>query len=639
MPHCTPPACRILLAAAMLASTATAQLPKPVDGPPSWGVADNDTVSIYWGFDNQATPFAHHINSVVPAWYTFQVNDGFTQGATPVQWFANVNGHTGVVGIAGTGSPRAAVLNLQIENDPRVHWIKVFYLQFDCTAGASSSVVGSLKQDLSQYKRLSMTENSVALSSGWVRTTINAELLPQPAYEAISFALTETALATAGIDNLFVHSKCVKPWNDEDGEALGEIDAAQSPIDLLAAGVAQSEAAAVTEDLQGLRTYWVSSSGSALSTQQNLYRLTSNGQFSGAPIVIGNNTTSTPLGITSLTTETLPNGQQFVHGIRDSRLANGNIEILSINATTGTIQSTVALANTALALPAPPNRFGIVFYPPGNTGAGSFWITDNQSTSGTQGSAYEFDRNGSLLNPVAGSPHTLQNQLPLSVVGGGYDPLKGSLYFMSAQPQVTPLGSTRTNGFEISAYNLQPTGVVFFGDLTRPDAGGPGGTAKSMSVYRRSNGDWRAACIVIANGRSILYELKGPYRFGFNLLGRCGMQGLPMRGSNNFQVTLSGVPHATGAVLYSGFSNQNFGSTPLPFSLAPFGLIESTISVSLDMSGVFQPVINGSCVTSLPLPPVGLLPSNLALFFQWIVFDPTVPQGIASSQAGKTLIY
>lgn len=313
---------------------------------------------------------------------TFQVNDGFTQGATPVQWFANVNGHTGVVGIAGTGSPRAAVLNLQIENDPRVHWIKVFYLQFDCTAGASSSVVASLKQDLSQYKRLSMTENSVALSSGWVRTTINAELLPQPAYEAISFALTETALATAGIDNLFVHSKCVKPWNDEDGEALGEIDAAQSPIDLLAAGVAQSEAAAVTEDLQGLRTYWVSSSGSALSTQQNLYRLTSNGQFSGAPIVIGNNTTSTPLGITSLTTETLPNGQQFVHGIRDSRLANGNIEILSINATTGTIQSTVALANTALALPAPPNRFGIVFYPPGNTGAGSFWITDNQSTSG-----------------------------------------------------------------------------------------------------------------------------------------------------------------------------------------------------------------------------------------------------------------
>ena len=31
--------------------------------------------------------------------------------------------------------------------------------------------------------------------------------------------------------------------------------------------------------------------------------------------------------------------------------------------------------------------------------------------------------------------------------------------------------------------------------------------------------------------------------------------------------------------------------------------------------------------------------ANVPLFFQWVVFDPTVPPGVAMSQAGKTLIY
>jgi hypothetical protein len=137
----------------------------------------------------------------------------------------------------------------------------------------------------------------------------------------------------------------------------------------------------------------------------------------------------------------------------------------------------------------------------------------------------------------------------------------------------------------------------------------------------------------------VLYEQKGPYRFGFNQLGRIGMRGLPMRGSTSFQVSLNGITRATGAILYAGFNNVRNGSVPLPYSLAQFGLLESNISVSLDMNSVFLPVINGTCNATIPLLPPGASPPNVPLFFQWVVFDPSVRNGVATSQAGKVLIY
>src|SRR5206468_2852770 len=117
-----------------------------------------------------------------------------------------------------------------------------------------------------------------------------------------------------------------------------------------------------------------------------------------------------------------------------------------------------------------------------------------------------------------------------------------------------------------------------------PVTGHAGGVLLDFSVYRRNNGDFRAPCIVSANNTTLLYELKGPYRFGWNLLGQCGMDGdPPMRGATNFRVTLTGVPNATGAVLEAGFSNRRAGAVALPFNLGFVGLHESNISVSLDM--------------------------------------------------------
>jgi hypothetical protein len=657
---------RGLFAMATLAAVGLSQLPKPVDGPPWWGVSDNDTVSIYWGFDIQATPYLHHANSVVPPWYIYPSppNDGFTHPA-PITWLPTVTSHTGCIGFTGNGTPLSAVLSLVVDNDPRVDWIKVFFVQVDVTDTATETVVSAIREVLGQYKRVSMSEEKVSLGSGWSRVTINAELLPQPDWEAVDFTLTETALGTVAIDNLFVSSKCIKPPPDQGGDALSDVDANQPAIPLAPVNV-RCQAVAVTEDAAGVRSYWVSAAAqpSPGSTHQ-LLRLDPAGNPLGPATSVGAFSAASPLGLTGLTVERVagPTLQNLVYGVRDNRILNGQIEILKIDASVPTpvILATVPLQLTGLALPPAPNRFGLTFFPPGNTGAGSFWLIDNQAQPGP-GSAYEFARNGALLRPSAATASNLFNRLPPQVVGSGYDELTGMLYFMSSAPRQTPAGVTRTNGLEYSAYDYQPTGVQFFGDLTIPDplpgSGSPGGVASAMHVYRRHhptnpalNGLWRAAVIVLTGPAGsqtpTLYELKGPYRFGWNLLGHCGMAGdPPMRGATNFQVTLTGVPHANFAVLYAGFSNTTYGTFSLPLNLGPgpgnvgiAGLEESNISVSLDLSSVLLPVTNGSVAYRVPLLPAGVGPANVPLFFQWVVFDPSTPFGLATSQCGKTLIF
>jgi hypothetical protein len=641
------------LAAAVLAAAAAAQLPKPVDGPPWWGVSDNDTVSIYWGFDNGATPYAHHPNSVVPPWYVFpSPDDGFVHPA-PLTWLPTVTSHTGCIGFAGTGTPLGAVLSLVVDNDPRVNWIKVFFVQVDVTDSATEKVVSAIREVLGQYKRVSLSDSSVALGSGWSRVTINAELLPQPDWEAMDFTLTEQALGTVAIDNLFVSSKCVAPPPDQKGDAMSDVDAGQPRIQL---ANTRNQAVAVTEDAAGVRSYWVGASAQpTVGAPHQLLRLDPAGATLSTTNV-GSFSAGSPLGLTALTVERLTPSLSNVYGVRDDRATTGSIDIVGVS-TAGAALPTVSLQFAGLPLPPAPHRFGLTFFPPGNTGAGSFWLVDDQDQPGFVGSAYEFARNGALLSSTAAGS-SLFNRLPRQVVGSGYDELTGMLYFMSNDPRQTPLGITRTNGLEYSAYDYQPTGVQFFGDLTIPDPNGPGGAAVAMHVYRRHdpvnpalNGAWRAAVIALAgpagSQQQFLYELKGPFRFGWNLLGRCGMSGgPPMRGITNFQVTLTGVPRATFAMLYAGFSNTVFGTFSLPLNLGPgpgnvgiAGLEESNISVSLDLSSVLLPVNNGSVAYTVPLLPAGVGPANVPLFFQWVVFDPSTPFGLATSQCGKTLIF
>jgi hypothetical protein len=380
-------------------------------------------------------------------------------------------------------------------------------------------------------------------------------------------------------------------------------------------------------------TYWVAGRNNAGLTNP-VYRLTPTGVAAGSPVQLVSAQVA-PLGTTDLAVARIRSAagvtQTYVYGILDQRPNTGPIELFAIDVATGQVDPlrTVTIAAGA-AIPQQP--LGLAYSPHGDLGNGSFWITDQI------GNAYEFARTGALLR-------TLLNRLPQNVTGAAYDPLTAKFYWFSSVPrQPVPGRITQVNGFETSAYDFNPTGVEFFGDLRIPNPGGPpGGVARGLEVLRRGNGDFRLICVQQINTplgpSSVVRTIAGPYAFGWNLLGRCGMRGTPMEGAQNFQVTLSGVPRARFAVLYAGFSNTTFAGQQLPYNLGPFGMDESNVSVALQMNSVLLPVVNGNVAYTVPLLPPGSGLAYVSMFFQWVVFDPSAPGGVATSQAGKTVIY
>ncbi len=614
---------------ALLGSTLLAQVPVPVNPPPWWRTQDNVTVSLAWDFSGPA-PLTPTL-VVAPPWYNPAVTQAAPSG--PLQIIPVLNGHTDVLGIAGNGTPRSARLDLTVDNDPHLNWIKIFWFQFDEFEGASGSVVEAIRQDLGKYKRSSVTTKSTSLGGGWNRVTVSAQLIPQPDDEGIDFAFTEAAFGSAAIDNLFVNSKCVKVSDsDQDGDAFGE-PAGSAPIDLTQqTGATRCLAAAVTEGPGPAfpRTYWVSALASSLpGATHQVFQLNSAG-FPIGTTTLPDTLAAAPNGASDLAVETVAGGGgtsfQVVYALVDLRTTPGGNVLLRAIDTNGVLNAARTVVLTGFP-PVPPQQFGLAFNPHGNQGTGTFLVTAPQ-TGLPSGHAYEFDRAGNLLRTAT--------NLPLGVVGAGYDEIFGNYYWFSNQPQATPTGLVQTNGAEWSAYDFEPTGTTFYGNLQLPNPGGSrGGEASGLEVYRRANGQFHAVCVVqiAAQNRSYLYELKGPFRFGPSLLGTCGMQGLPFAGSNNFAVTLAGVPSATFAMLYAGFSRQQ-----VPFSLAQFGLDETNVLIGLDMNSTLQlPTAPGEFAFTLPPLPAGF--ANVPMFFQWVIFDPVVPGGVSMSKAGKTLIY
>ena len=134
--------------------------------------------------------------------------------------------------------------------------------------------------------------------------------------------------------------------------------------------------------------------------------------------------------------------------------------------------------------------------------------------------------------------------------------------------------------------------------------------------------------------------IEAPFAFGLGMKGRMAMRGgLPAFGNANFALALEGCPRALVAQLYLGFSNTSTGGISLPLDLLPLGLDESDLCIDPSMSFPAQLVTNGSAVQPLPLPPPSPLFSNVDAWFQWIVLDPTVTAGVATSQAGGTRLY
>lgn len=609
---------------------------EPKDPPPWWGVNDEDTVSLHWDFNSAVTPL-QPTQQILPSWYAPLPGPGNNWGFTNsgnITWLPALAGNTGVLGFTGTGT--GTIANL-IDNDFRPYWIKIFFVQFDSFAAGSSTVTASVLKDLAKYKRGIIEEKTEPLANGWTRTTLGMYLIPQPVNEEIDFTLTETALNSVAIDNLFVNSKCVKPPPDEKGAALGEVDTAMSFNLTTATGTACTAVVATEDNAQQL-TFWVA--GRTTGNSDQVQRLSPAGTAVGTPIAMP--TPTQPLGgVADLAVVKVPQPgpvpsvRTFVYGVLDRRATGNVVDLVAIDADlpVPTVVPALQITLPAVAITG-PGPLALTYSPHGDLGRGTFWIADQA------GNVSEVTRLGGV---VLRTLTNAQHGIPLGITGAAFDPMTAQFYWFVGLPQPTPQGPTQIALFEHDGYSLQPTGVQFLGDRSLANPGGfPGGIARGLEVLRRDNGDFRLLCVQQVGAQTFLRALKGPWRYGWSMLGRMAMRGgLPMQGNALWQVALRGVPRAVGAICFAGFDNQTFLGQPLPLPLLGLGMDESQLSLSLTGaldSGVV-PVIGGNATWNVPMPPPGTIPSGTPVFFQWLVFDPTVTAGIAGSQAGETVIY
>lgn len=617
------------LCAGALLAQASALLHAQQDAPPWWGVADNNTVSLAWDFEGPAPLQPSFVRA--PAWYNPAVTSLLPSPGIVV--LGGVPGHGQVLALVGNGTPRSESISLKVDNDPRPYWIKEFWVQFEANESATGSIRAKLREALSSptnpYKRADIVETEEALGGGWARVTVQANLIPQPWDEDIDWSVFESALGSDMIDNLFVNSRCVAPPPDETGDALGLVESS-TLIDLaVATGNPNCFAACAFTTLAGTRRYFVSAQSPVATQQLLVYEVL--GPTAASPITAAIQPAPLPVSLHDLALADIPGRGQLIFGVADERNTPG-VSALTLKALNPNVVPAVFVSTADIQLqgfPAglqPP--FGLAFNPDGAQGAGTFWITERT------GIAIEYRINGAPTGEVINAGEGM----PLGVVGAGYDRFTGMLYWWSQRPTAGPVGPVQVCGFEHSLYNQRPTGVEFFGDLTL--AGAPaGGIATGMEVYRRAGDDLRMLVVTNIGGRSVMYEMKGPFRYGWSLEGRIGMDGgVPFRGNNTWGVTLRGVPDANFAMLFLGFSNSAYGGQQLPLYLGTLGLPETAIAVALDLQATLRPIVNGGTREPVPIPALPGL-QGVPMFSQWLILDPTVPQGLTMSQAGKTIVW
>lgn len=620
------------LALGLFAAHAVAQ--DPVDPPPWWGVSDDQTVSLSFTFPvtfPNGSPDPVPTFAVTPPWYN---NPTPWTASGNIEWLANLSGHTGVLGITGGGS---ATLDLFVDNDPHLDWVKIFWFQFDHFEGASGEITNTIAESLSDYGRAAVTEETVSIGSGWERTTVSAELIPQPNDETIAFTFLENLTADIGIDNLHVSSKCVKPRPDEEGEALGKVmgitNLSQST------GGRECRALAVTRGTPTNpgRKLWAAVDGISPQLPIEILQLNALGLPTGIVTPLPTTTTQAPLGPLDMTVERIRLGanlfQEFVYVLTDRRPIGGNVRIERLDANAGGTLSGTTILQTVPLLP--NQRLSMTFDPTGDVGAGSFWVAGPVGAVG-QWRAFEYDRAGVLLTDGAGIPININ--VPAQTVGLSYDETLGNFYAFSKDPVITGNGiQIQCNGTEISGFTGNETGVKFCGDLTLTGAAfPPGGVASSMSSYRTFGGlqsELRFVCVVDAGQDQFVYEIAGPFRYGYSRFGTIGMQNGPPFLNSSFDVTLRGVPHSAFAMMFLGT-----GVTNVPLSPGIQAEAVASILPPLVDTGFLTPVQPGRFSFTIGLPNTPTL-AYAETFYQWIVLDTTAPGFLGFTQAGKTVIY
>jgi hypothetical protein len=618
------------LALAALCATAAAQT--PVDAPPWWGVQDEVTVSIAWDFDNgggQLPPQQPDFQVAAP-WY--QNNTPWSATGTPLQFLPTFQGHQGVYALVGNGTPISATLDLFVDNDPHLDWVKLFWIQYDEYDQTGVGLSAQIQQQLTKYGRAAVTEEREAIGNGWDRVTISAELVPQPDDEALDWRFVESALGTVAIDNVFVNSRCVKPRPDEVGDAMGRVtNGATQAINLTLQTGRTCRAVAVTRGnaVNPGRRLWVAAVGQP-GQSHTVFELTANGQTTIASTNLPTSVAAAPFGPMDMAVETveLPTGvfQEWVYVL--VRLSTGDLVIRAIDATTNQIDPSRTRQVPAGAAPfATGQKLGLAFDPDGDNGNGSFWVTGQTTIQPIAYRALEYAASGVPVAPINAF------DVPTETNGFAYDATLGNFYCFSMEPVQRASGAiSQVNGYEISGYDELPTGVRFCGDLTIPNPGGPdGGLASGMTLYRTFGGidsELRLACVADVGASQYFYELAGPFRYGYSRFGTIGMQNGPPFLGGSFDVTLRGVPNSLLAALFVGDAAAN-----IPIGVEAFASVSSFVN-----AGPFTPVAPGRFSFSIALPPTPAL-SYYEAFFQWVVLDGTAPGFLGFTQAGKTVLY
>jgi hypothetical protein len=626
------------LAVGLLCAVATAQ--DPVDPPPWWGVMSDQTVSLSWNFPATFTgqPDPTPDFAVVPSWYN---NPTPWSGTNNFSWINTLNGHNGVCALVGTGTLNLiGDLNLFVDNDPHLDWVKIFWFQVDISEGSSGMLVQQIKEQLSDYGRANVTETVKLLSSGWEQLTVSAELIPQPDDEEINFKFIEDAFGTVAIDNLHVSSKCVKPRPDEEGEALGKVMGGHN---VTANSGRQVRSIAITRtNATAPKRFWMAVVGQGAQAHEVL-QTSASGAPIGIPTPLPSTVNQAPFGPMDMTVErrrliTGGGFQEYIYVVVDHRPTGGQIQIRAINATAGggivqTLDTTIPQAPFLVG-----QRLSLAFDPTGDDangtpGGGTFWI--GGQTTATSWDAFEFDRAGNVVTDALGQPNTFD--IPPKTEGMDYDDTLGNFYCFSSDPVVRPLGpAIRCNGTEISGHTGKMTGVRFCGDLALQVPGTPpGGVAAAMSIYRTAGqrSELRFACLAETGPtQQHYYELAGPFRYGYSRYGTIGMQNGPPFLGGSIDITLHGVPNSLFGMMFLG---SNINNIPL----SPGIQAEAVASLDPIASSALMPVIPiGRFSTNIQLPNTPALAYS-DVFFQYAVLDTTAPGFLGFSQAGKTVIY
>ncbi len=596
-----------LMLAVAVAVPAQVQVVNP---PPWWMVSDNNTVSVAWEFATGPTVGT----AVAP---TQQVAPPWFQGAPwqftgNLQWIPSLSTRSGVIALSASGVGRLAAA---VDNDPRIDWVKVFWMQSEYQRSSSVGVTSRLIEP-NNTKLRNIEERVEQLASGWERLTLSAEIFPQPDTEVYEFSFNNLAGATQAVDMTYGTTRCVPKETMEGGEALGMPTGFQVDVETLT-GNSRCVGVCFTS-FGGRSRYWVSAAGQSPGSPHQLYEIDVNGSLIAShnqPTTVGN---PSLVGMRDLAVGA---AGRLIYGGMDNAPGQPLVFVFDVQTrqflpgSTITLQSPVGVTPRALA-----------FQPDGNLGQGTLWTSDHG------GAVHEFALNGQLLRTVSSSGAT-------QIRAAAYDPIWGRLYWFARAGSADPR-NIRVVGTEFDLATLSPTGVGFYGDLNVGGVASPGGVAGGLELYRRPTGEVRLLCLSQAGpgGRDTIYELAGVFDYGHSCAGGIGMNGIPYQQNGNWQVTLRGVPRATVASLNLGFSKTMFGGVPLPIELDAYGLPRCAVLASLDVSAGVAVVSGGSAAITIPLPLSPALYYSRA-YWQWITLDPSAPGSMVLSRGGQTVIY